>query len=63
MKKLLEKFFALSDKAVINFATVAATVASASALAVADFIDFPLEFAVMLSANAWLILEAVNFKD
>ena len=63
MKKLLDKFFSASDKSVVIFAAVAATLTSASTLAIADVNDFPLEFSVMLTANAWLILEAVNFKD
>ena len=63
MKKLLEKIFTASDKAVVTFAAVVATLVTAWTLAVADFDEFTLEIIIMILANAWLVVEAAHFED
>lgn len=63
MKKLLEKIFTASDKAVVTFAAVVATLVTAWTLAITDFDEFTLEIIVMILANAWLVVEAAHFED
>lgn len=63
MKKLLEKIFTASDKAVVTFAAVFATLVTAWTLAIVDFDEFTLEIIVMILANAWLVVEAAHFED
>lgn len=61
MKTLLEKIFTASDKAVVTFAAVIATLVTTWTLAIVD--EFYLEAAVMVIANAWLVVEAVYYEE
>lgn len=63
MKNLLEKIFSVSDKDVVTFAAVVATLVTAWTLAVADFDEFTLEIIIMILANAWLVVEAAHYED
>ena len=58
MKNLLEKIFTASDKTVVSFAAVVATLVSISTLAIAPLDEYPFEFTCMLLANALLLIEA-----
>lgn len=63
MKKLLEKIFSVSDKTVVTFAAVVATLTTASTLAIAPIDEYPLEFTSMLLANALLLIEANSSEE
>ena len=61
MKKLLEKILTASDKTVVTVALVVSTLVVIWTLAIVD--EFTLEVAAMVVLYAWLIIEAVNFKE
>ncbi len=61
MKKLLEKILTASDKTVVTVALVVSTLVVVWTLAIVEEITF--EVVAMVALYAWLVIEAVNFKE
>lgn len=61
MKDLLEKILTASDKTVVTVALVVSTLVVVWTLAMVDEMTF--EVVAMVALYAWLIIEAVNFKE
>lgn len=61
MKKLLEKILTASDKTVVTVALVFTTLVVIWTLAMVDEITF--EVVAMIVLYAWLVVDAVNFKE
>lgn len=61
MKKLYAKFARLGDKTVTKVAAVVATLATDTTLLLVD--EMSMEVGLLILANAWLIVEALNYKE